>query len=80
MNDWKIKAGPAWALHRLRLCGSEVLPKDLKKEFKELALAEAAPQIFKCLAVLKYVLTADLSGIHLCVDSWSCPQEVFQSC
>lgn len=64
--------------HRLR--GSEVLPKDLKKEFKELALADAAPQIFKCLAVLKYVLTADLSGIHLCVDSWSCPQEMFQSC
>lgn len=65
MSDWKIKASPVWA----PLCGSEVLLKDLKKEFKELALADAAPQIFKCLAVLKYVLTADLFGIHLCVDS-----------
>lgn len=69
MSDWKIKASPVWAPPRLWLCGSEVLLQDLKKEFKELALADAAPQIFKCLAVLKYVLTADLSGIHLCVDS-----------
>lgn len=46
---------PFRAPRRLQLRGSEVLPKDLKKEFKELALADAAPQIFKCLAVLKYV-------------------------